>query len=150
MEKKNSKQSMQKVAKQIRAKSETLNDHKASLADAFIDGFDEGISEFGKTIDVLEGVVSIYRNVQRLATSVAKDKGVRTKFKSLVENVIGDFTTRMNEFSGIVDYVSKSETLVKEFDSFSDNIKNVENKINGVKKGRKGKFTVVTEESELQ
>lgn len=139
----NSKEKAQKFATGIRARSEAIRSIRSGLAKRFVEGIKEGVDQCGDGIDILQAVVDIYKNVQRVATAIVTDDGVKTKVLSLVENTIDDVASRMNEFSGIVDYVSKSETLISEFDNLSDNLEDIEKRMSKVSKRKKTNLHVV-------
>lgn len=133
------KAKLQSFASGVRTKAEVLRSNKETIASAALEGAQQGVSSFGEFVDALEAVASIYRSVQQVCVAVSEDKGVRTKVTTLIANAVGDLSTRLNEFSGVIEYISTSETLAGEFEKLQKNIKIVDKKF----KSRKRKFTVV-------
>lgn len=123
-----SKKNLQNFAAKIREKATSLQSNKSMIAGFAVDRANKQIDRLGHLVDVMENAVSAYRSIQKISKVIANDPGVREKVSSLIANAVNDFGVRMNEFSGVIDYISKSEELVKELDNFRDNMRSASKK----------------------
>lgn len=139
------------VADKLRKTSERIRNRAPKTSELVLESVKEFKRGFDGGLEIYSNVLDAMRAGSFVIGKVIEQPTIKAKTKDLIENVCDDVAKRINEFSNILDYISKDEELVAAMKEGRDKMKasmKAAEKIAKKISTKKSNLNIVTNEDE--